>query len=132
MREICDHKTNATNDNLKIVSDDVELGGAPGGYLIIGFNAASNKSASPDLNEFCRTRALILFQNGPIEKVGVNGITQEALLAIVIDRLRNFQAGPCSCRENALALTATEEALMWLQKRTRDRQMRGVEGTTAK
>jgi len=29
----------------------------------------------------------IAFQNGPIKEFGVNGITQEALLAIVIDRL---------------------------------------------
>lgn len=74
----------------------------------------------------------ISFQNGAIKEFGVNGITQEALLAIVIDRLRSFQSGPFSCRENALALTKCEEALMWLQKRTLDRIKRGVEGTTAK
>lgn len=39
--------------------------------------------------------------------------------------------GKYACRENALALTALEEALMWLQKRTRDRLARGVEGTHA-
>lgn len=72
------------------------------------------------------------FQNGPIKEFGVNGITQEALLAIVIDRLRSFQKGPFSCRENAIALTHCEDALMWLQKRTRDRLVRGVEGTNVK
>jgi hypothetical protein len=71
----------------------------------------------------------IEFQNGPIKEQGVNGITQEALLAIVIDRLRSFQAGPFSCRENAIALTHCEEALMWLQRRTVTRIKRGVEGT---
>jgi len=69
------------------------------------------------------------FQNGPIKEVGVNGITQEALLAIVIDRLRSFQSGPFSCRDNAIALTHCEDALMWLQHRTRERIKRGVEGT---
>jgi hypothetical protein len=68
------------------------------------------------------------FQNGPIKEFGLNGITQEALLAIVIDRLRSFQAGPFSSRYNAIALTKTEEALMWLQRRTVDRIRRGVEG----
>lgn len=53
----------------------------------------------------------------------------EALLAVVIDRLRGFQSGPYGCRENAVALTKIEEATMWLQKRTRDRMARGVEGT---
>jgi hypothetical protein len=74
----------------------------------------------------------ISFQNGPIKEFGVNGITQEALLAIVIDRLRSFQAGPFSCRENAIALTHCEDALMWLQRRTVARIKRGVEGTHAK
>lgn len=72
------------------------------------------------------------FQNGPIKEFGINGTTQEALLAIVIDRLRSFQAGPFSCRENAIALTHCEEALMWLQRRTVARIKRGVEGTNQK
>ena len=75
---------------------------------------------------------VIRFQNGPIKEFGVNGITQEALLAVVIDRLRSFQAGQYSCRENAIALTHCEEALMWLQRRTVARIKRGVEGTNKK
>ena len=73
----------------------------------------------------------VKFQNGPIKENGVNGITQEALLAITIDRLRSFQNGPYKCRENAIALTHCEEALMWLQRRTVERIKRGVEGTHA-
>jgi hypothetical protein len=73
--------------------------------------------------------AKIAFQNGPIKEAGVNGITQEALLAIVIDRLRSFQDGPFPSRENAIAQKYCEEALMWLQRRTMDRIKRGVEGT---
>ena len=75
---------------------------------------------------------IIHFQNGPISEFGVNGITQEALLAVVIDRLRSFQSGPFSCRENAIALTHFEEGLMWLQRRTVARIKRGVEGTNQK
>jgi len=75
---------------------------------------------------------LVSFQNGPIKEHGTNGVTHEALLAIVIDRLRSFQAGPYSCRDNAVALTHCEEALMWLQRRTRERIKRGVEGTHTK
>lgn len=37
--------------------------------------------------------------------------------------------GKYASRENACSLTHTEESLMWLQKRTRDRVARGVEGT---
>lgn len=71
----------------------------------------------------------ISFQNGPIKESGVNGLTHESLLAILIDRLRGFQSGQFKGRENAVALTHLEDALMWLQKRTRERLARGVEGT---
>ena len=81
---------------------------------------------------FGGTETIIKFQYGPISEVGVNGITNEALLAIVIDRLRGFQTSRFSCRENALALTKLEEAMMWLHKRTLDRERRGVEGTHQK
>jgi len=71
------------------------------------------------------------FQNGPIAENGVNGITQEALIAVCIDHLESFQTGPYACRENAIALTKLQEAQMWLHKRTLDRMERGVEGTLA-
>uniref|UniRef100_A0A6M3J7T5 Putative structural protein n=1 Tax=viral metagenome TaxID=1070528 RepID=A0A6M3J7T5_9ZZZZ len=71
----------------------------------------------------------ISFQNGPIGEVGVNGLHQEDLLAIVIDRLQSFQKGDFRCRENAIALTKIEEAMLWLNKRTAERQKQGVEGT---
>jgi hypothetical protein len=68
------------------------------------------------------------FQNGPIQEYGVNGVQNEDLLAIVIHRLQGFQSGNFACRENAIALTKIQEALMWLEKRTADRKNRGVEG----
>lgn len=57
------------------------------------------------------------------------GVTNEALLAIVAHRLQCFQKSKFACRENALALTKIEEALHWLESRTLDRTSRGVEGT---
>jgi len=70
----------------------------------------------------------VRFQKGPIHENRVNGCQNEDLLAIVADRLQGFQSGNFSCRENAIALTKIQEALMWLEKRTADRQKRGVEG----
>lgn len=134
MRQITDHKTNPANTELEIsVLDDPGQGGASHHYHIDGFNTESNASC-PFQARYGKPsdHTTILFQNGPIKEHGVNGITQEVLLAIVIDRLRSFQAGPYSCRENAVALTKCEEALMWLKKRTYERMARGVEGTTAK
>jgi len=73
---------------------------------------------------------IIPFQDGPVGEVGTNGVTETALLAIVIDRLRSFQNGEYRSRENACAITHIEEALMWLHRRTTLRQRRGVEGTS--
>lgn len=70
----------------------------------------------------------IKLQNGPIQDNGVNGCMNEDLMAIVIDRLQSFQTSGFGCRENAIALTKMEEALMWLNKRTNSRIARGVEG----
>jgi hypothetical protein len=76
------------------------------------------------------TLAQITFQMGPVQEAGVNGITEDQLLAILIDRLTSFQEGPYRCRENAIALTKLEEAAHWLQHRTKAREARGVEGTS--
>jgi hypothetical protein len=74
----------------------------------------------------------VSFQNGPIKEFGINGITQEALLAIVIDRLRGFQKGPFACEANEDAKNYCELALVKLQERTVARIKRGVEGTNQK
>ncbi len=78
-----------------------------------------------------KTFCTVNFQNGPIKEAGVNGVMNEDLIAIVIDRMRGFQSGDFACRDNALALTKLEEALMWLRNRTNEREARGVEGTHA-
>lgn len=57
-----------------------------------------------------------------------DGTTNEEVIAVLIDRLQFLQS-KLSSRETALAITKLEEALMWLEKRTADRQKRGVEAT---
>ena len=71
---------------------------------------------------------IIKFQNGPIQEEGVNGVQNEDLLAIVIDRLVSFQTGDYDCRENEVALHACIDAISALRLRTAKRQARGVEG----
>jgi hypothetical protein len=123
MRTVTDHKVNPANDKLAIeVLDEPGAGGANHIYQVRGYHAK-------DVDE---TAVVIRFQNGPIAEAGVNGLTQEVLLAIVADRLRSFQAGQYACRENALALTKVEEAMHWLHSRTLARMARGVEGTHQK
>lgn len=139
MRTLTDHivEGDSANHQLKIeASDALAPDGANHYYKISGFSTGSNES------EDVLARALgdgesgttlpILFQRGPIKDVGVNGVTHESLLAIVIDRLRAYQKGPFKCVENELALQKLEDALWQLQERTKARIARGVEGTHEK
>ena len=131
MRELTDHKSNAANGELKIsVLDEPGQGGASHLYSIEGFNTEKNAS-DPFVERYGKPsdHTTILFQNGPIKEFGVNGVTHEALLAIIIDRLRSFQAGPYACRENEFALVYCESALRVFLARTNKRLARGVEGT---
>ena len=75
----------------------------------------------------------VQFQKGPRNVEGSTpGVTEAALLAILIDRLRGFQAGPYGCRENAIQLTHLEECLHWTKARADERAKRGVLGKNAK
>lgn len=56
-----------------------------------------------------------------------DGTTLEEMLIVSIERLKGLNER-FSCRENALAITKMQEALMWLNERTRERSARGVEG----
>lgn len=66
-------------------------------------------------------------QNGPIREVGLNGCQVDTIIEtakIIIEGLnKNFP-----CRENAVAITKLDEALMWLDKRKKAREKRNVEG----
>lgn len=124
MREITTHKVNGCNASLHIHAiDNPASGGANHKYCVGGF-IHRNDAGTDD-----KTSITIRFQNGPIAEFGTNGVTHEALIAIIIDRLQMFQKSPFACRENALALTKLEEAMHWLKHRTEERLRRGVEGT---
>jgi hypothetical protein len=121
MHEITSHKVNGLNEAISIRAlDDPGAGNACHEYRL---------AAESDGSGFCYE---LKFQNGPISESGINGISNEALLAIVEHRLQGFQSGQYSCRENALALTHVQDAMHWLHHRTRERVARGVEGTSNK
>lgn len=102
--------------------EDIMQFGSPHCFTVIASNA--DGSGTP--------LAEIHFQEGPIKEHGVNGVCNEDLIAMVICRLEHFQKEAFSCRDNAVAITKLEEALLWLRKRTIGRENRGVEGTSNK
>lgn len=131
MRKITSHKVNGLNEAIEIdVLDEPGAGNANHEYQIkipmIDPAEQHVEENSRRSRSYCR----INFQKGPIAESGFNGISNEALLAVVEDRLKGFQTGPYACRENALALTHLQEAMHWLHHRTNERMQRGVEGTS--
>lgn len=56
-----------------------------------------------------------------------NGTTLEEMLRVSIERLQDLN-NRFACRENSIAITKMQEALMWLNERTKNREKRGVEG----
>lgn len=125
MRNLTSHMVNGLNEVLCIdVFDEPIQANACSKYRIRGLEGPLDHHPIPTVDLF--------FQNGPIAENGYNGISNEALLAVVEDRLKGFQSGQFACRENALALTHLQEAMHWLHHRTRERMQRGVEGTNTK
>lgn len=117
MPQLFGHQANEQDNALSIdATGEPSHGGAYHDYLIVN-NDGSDKVVGS-----------IHFQEGPIKEHGINGVTEAALLEIVLHRLRAFQAGPFSSRDNSLAITHIEDGLMRLHNRTRDRQRRKVEG----
>lgn len=79
----------------------------------------------------------IEWQDGPLgrdaeRKLFPNGAFVETVLDVVRQRIEFYQTAnnkKFACRENALAITKIEEAMMWLDSRTKTREARKVEGT---
>lgn len=75
----------------------------------------------------------IEWQNGPLgrgdDRKEPNGAFVEDVIVAAIQRIQFYNDGKYRCRENSLAITHLEEAVHWLEARTRDREKRQVEGT---
>lgn len=135
LRQIRDHELNGLNEAISLFAvGEPGSGGANIEYKIV---LATKQGREVTIN----------YQEGPIQDVQEhgNGFTTEVMVAIQIDRMRGFQygrnpdgtfnfdiPGRFACLENAEALKHLESALFWLQKRTKDRLARGVEGKLEK
>jgi len=69
----------------------------------------------------------LYFQHGPVKEKGINGVTNEALLAIIMHRL-GYLNQQFPCKENQDAMHGIAIAQRALNERTQGRINRGVEG----
>jgi len=122
-RLITTHQVNGLNKALTIeVLDKPGQGNACHHYMVSWL-----KDSKPYSYTF---KTSIEFQNGLINEVGVNGLSNTALLAIVRDRLEGFQSGIYACSENQEALDSIVSAMESLASRTRKRVSLGIERTS--
>ncbi|MGO2961234.1 MAG: hypothetical protein ACTIDE_01715 [Carnobacterium maltaromaticum] len=69
----------------------------------------------------------VKWQDGPIKEFGENGAQVVDVIKEAKERLEGLNKD-YPCRENAMTITKLDEAIMWQDKRTADREARGVEG----
>ena len=80
------------------------------------------------INSDQETIGYLKFQAGPVKEVGENGLQIEHVIEVLRQRLRRFQQGPFACAENEVAISFLAMALEALTKRTKERELQGVEG----
>ena len=101
--------------------DEKGAGGAHHQYSVVVKEIDPEKGGQLELGD-------IRFQKGDIAENGVNGLTNEALLAIIEHRINCFQSGPFPSHYNAAALHGILFSNACLHSRTEERRTRGVEG----
>jgi hypothetical protein len=121
MREITQHKINPVNARIGLAATK-EVG--PGG-------AAQMYRVTTGDEEGHTIECLELYFPSADGK-NTHNVTHEVMLAILIDRLIGFQNGPFACEDNAVALSLLMSAKARLDRRSIERQSRGVEGKLEK
>lgn len=126
MRSITEHRVNEANRAITLEAGDTDR--LTGGVYEYSVSYEYYKRDAPQESQPVPVCIVLEFQCGDPKQVGINGLTSEVLLAILIDRARAFQAGPLASDGNARALLAFMEARDALFDRTVERAQRGVEG----
>lgn len=96
-------------------------GNPTGGTTTLGAPGARTETES--------LAVVIHWQDGIVGADGQNGAFVEDVLEAARQRLTFFNSTRFRCRENSLAITKIEEALQWLDWRTRQRLIAAVENT---
>lgn len=115
------HDGHGLNESITLIADakDTETGGGASHHYQMDIEG------SPV--------GFLQFQHGPRHVEGSTpGITEAVLLAVLIDRLEGFQAGPYACAENAVQLEHLRAALDATKARADERAKRNVLGKNEK
>jgi hypothetical protein len=118
--EVTSHRLSDANDGLTVkrVTKTGAEGNPTMGYIISGFDTDGHPNAFT-AHEGPSKSMTVLFDTG---NGGVpNGVTPEALQAVILNHLQDTMSGPGSSMEVTLALVNLQQGLMWLQQATKAR-----------
>jgi len=100
-------------------------GNPTGGFTLLDLHPGSEGTVPAEGDLAIRIR----WQDGIVGEDGQTGAFIEDVLEAARQRIQFFNSTRFRCRENSLAITKIEEALQWLDWRTRTRLAEGVENT---
>lgn len=96
-------------------------------------NHFNDENGNPAGGTTTGTGIRITWQNGPLgrgaERKEPNGAFVEGVLQAAADRIEYYQASKFASSDNQEALDHISKALEALERRTKSREARGVEGT---
>jgi hypothetical protein len=122
MRELEDHKVTTLNRECVTVRA-VDAKDSDGAHHLYQIDVRD-----PQVKTHSVYRTMLMFQKGGLQDVGPNGLTDQALLAIVLDRIRGFQSGPFQSPFNEGIIEKLQGTLDSFKARADERASRGVEG----
>lgn len=116
---------------MRLIDEHHDGHGLNESILLAAADEPENGASHRYLATLCDSLVLDLrFQQGPRNVEGSSpGITEAVLYAVLLDRLRGFQAGPYPSEENAKQVEWLEACLASTKKRADERAARGVLGT---
>ena len=110
------HDGHGLNESIKLTADD-EPDGSGASHRYTAINAEGSATM------------YVQFQKGPRGlPSSIPGVTEAVVLAVLIDRLEGFQAGPFACPDNVQTLMHLRRALSCTKERADERASRGVLG----
>lgn len=123
---ITSHRVNGLNEALEVQA--IGKPGPGGAHQLYKIKLHNQGTRVPHTDGLPR-EWILNFQSRPIQSsADFDGLTTEALLAVLIHRQQGFATGPFSCSQNTDALAGLLSAAEALRARTKDRLDRGVEG----
>jgi hypothetical protein len=132
-REITTHHDgHGLAESIAVIADAPGPGGASHRYLFVARADEAHRGSIPGRGSFGweYPAGYVQFQKGPRHEAdSTPGVIESVLLAVLIDRLEAFQAGPYACAENVTVLFHLHAAMGTVKQRAHNRAARGVLGT---